>query len=128
MAVFVMFLHMIRITEMRSIAGKVALAVFAYSLAGFATADTREGYENSTTRQQIERMDENARANARDTPNVPSTGIQGSALEGQLNRLHAEQQAEKEAKAEIEARKKRELRNHLGDRPAYSSARADCEI
>ena len=110
MAVFVMFLHMIRITEMRSIAGQVALAVFVYSLAGFSAADTREGYENSTTRQQIERMDENARANARDTPNVPSTGIQGSALEGQLNRLHAEQQAEKEAKAEIEARKKRELR------------------
>lgn len=94
---------------MRSIAGQLALSVFVLSLAGVSVADTREGYENSTTRQQIERMDENARANAKDTPNVTNTSIQGSALEGQLNRLRAEQQAERDAKADAAARKKREL-------------------
>lgn len=94
---------------MRVMTGRISLALLVFSLAGFAGADTREGYENSTTRQQIERMDENTRANANDVPNMPSTGIQGSALEGQLNRLRAEQQAEQDAKAAAAARKKNEL-------------------
>ncbi|MDO9104465.1 MAG: hypothetical protein Q7U57_05840 [Methylovulum sp.] len=72
-------------------------------------ADTLEGYQNSTTRQQIERMDEQSRLNAKDTPNSPSTGIQGSALEGQLNRLRAEQEAEQEAKAATAAKNQAEL-------------------
>lgn len=76
---------------------------------GLCLADTREGYENSTTRQQIERMHEKARANAQDTPAVPATDLRGSALEGQMNRLRAEQQAERDARDAAAARKRQEL-------------------
>lgn len=89
---------------MTSTTGRVALSLMMLGLGASAWADTREGYQNSITRQQIERMDENARANAKDSPNMPSSGIQGSALEGQLNRLRAEQQAEQEAKEAARAR------------------------
>lgn len=98
---------------MTSMAARVALSLALLASGVGALADTLEGYRDSTTRQQIERMDENARANAKDTPNTPNTGIQGSALEGQLNRLRAEQQAERDAKAAARARDAAELEERV---------------
>lgn len=87
----------------------IALSFMLLLVCQVVQADTREGYQNSTTRQQIERMDEQSRFNAKDTPNSPSTGIKGSALEGQLNRLRAEQEAEQEAKAVAAAKRQADL-------------------
>ena len=85
-------------------------ALLALLVAVPAGADTREGYENSTTRQQIERMDENNRANAPDASlNIPSTNLQGTGLQGWMNNLQAEEEEARAQKAEQRRRAQAEL-------------------
>ena len=80
--------------------------------AASASADTREGYQDSTTRQQIERMDENNRANAPDSSlNIPSTSVEGTALQGWMNNLQAEEDAARAKKAAEARQQQEELRD-----------------